>query len=319
MSENGNDVEKVVIIGTGPAGLTAGIYTARANLNPLIFTGPMLGGQPSITGEVENFPGWPEGTTGPELVGRIQKQAERFGARIEFGEVVEVNFNTHPFVVKTYDEEYKANCVIVASGASARKLGVPGEMEFIGRGVSYCGTCDGFFFRDRDVVVVGGGDSALEEALFLTRFARKVRVIHRRDQLRAGVILQNRAHNNEKIEFVLNKQVTQINGKEAVESVTLEDTITGEETQLATDGVFIFIGHIPNTQVFDGALDMDASGHVIVDHRQHTNVEGVFAAGEVADPIFRQSITSAGDGAKAAIEADKFLAELEDRAYPGRK
>ena len=319
MNNKEDNVEKVIIIGTGPAGLTAGIYASRAELNPLVITGPMLGGQPSITAEVENFPGWPEGTTGPELVGRIQKQAERFGARIEFGEVVEVDFNTHPFVVKTYDTEYEAKSVIIASGASARKLGVPGEMDLIGKGVSYCGTCDGFFFKDKDIVVAGGGDSALEEALFLTRFARRVRIIHRRDQLRAGPILQNRARNNEKIEFLLNKHVARINGEDEVESVTLRDAVTGEETLLATDGVFIFIGHIPNTHVFEGKLNMDENGHVIVDRRQHTSVEGVFAAGEVADPIFRQSITSAGDGAKAAIEADKFLAELEDRAYPGRK
>jgi len=319
MSINGDNLEEVIIIGTGPAGLTAAIYASRANLNPLVITGPMLGGQPSITAEVENFPGWPEGTTGPELVGRIQKQAERFGARIEFGEVVGVDFITHPFVVRTYDTEYKAKSIIVASGASARKLGVPGEMEFIGRGVSYCGTCDGFFFKDKDIVVVGGGDSALEEAIFLTRFARRVRIVHRRDQLRAGPILQNRAGHNEKIEFLLNSYITHINGKDEVDSVTLKDTVTGEESQLPTDGVFIFVGHTPNTRVFEGQLDMDESGHVIVDLRQHTSVEGVFAAGEVADPIFRQSITSAGDGAKAAIEVDKFLAELEDRAYPGRK
>ena len=311
--------EKVTIIGTGPAGLTAAIYTARAGLDPLVISGPMLGGQPSITAEVENFPGWPEGTTGPELIGRIQKQAERFGARIQFGEVTEVDFHVHPFVVKTFEETLTAQSVIVASGASARRLGVPGEMELIGSGVSYCGTCDGFFFKERDIVVVGGGDSALEEAIFLTRFARRVRVIHRRDVFRAGPILVDRARKNEKIEFLLNKQVVSIDGDRLVESVTLKDVVTGEQSVLPTEGVFVFVGHIPNTRVFEGQLALDEGGYVVVDRRQHTSVEGVFAAGEVADPIFRQSVTSAGEGAKAAIESDKYLAHLEDRAYPGRK
>jgi thioredoxin reductase (NADPH) len=312
-------VEKVIIIGSGPAGLTAAIYAARANLSPLVISGPQLGGQPSITNEVENFPGFPEGTTGPELVQKIQKQAERFGARVEFDEVTEVDFSVHPFRLKTYSKEHEANAIIIASGASARKLGVPGEVKLIGRGVSYCATCDGFFFKDKDVAVVGGGDSALEEALFLTRFAGSVRIIHRRDQVRAGPTLQGRAERNQKISFIWNTVVTQVNGEDAVESLTLQNVKTGEASTLPIDGVFIFIGHVPNSQIFEGQLEMDANGHLLTDKLAHTNVPGVFAAGEVADPIFRQSITSAGEGAKAAIEADKFLAELEDRAYPGRK
>lgn len=310
-------VESVIIIGSGPAGMTAAIYTGRANLSPLVLTGSMVGGQPSITNEIENYPGFPEGTTGAELVDRVHRQAERFGARMEYDEVVDADLRVHPFRIKTYGKEFQAKALIVASGASSRKMGVPGEVELIGHGVSYCGTCDGFFFRGREIVVVGGGDSALEEALFLTRFASRVRLIHRRHQLRAGYVLQERARRNEKIEFIWNSIVTQVNGTGEVESVMLKNVVTGEESELPTEGVFVFIGHTPNSEIFRGQLDMDENGYIVTDKLTHTNVRGVFAAGEVADPVFRQNVTSAAEGARAAIEANKWLAELEDRAYPG--
>jgi thioredoxin reductase (NADPH) len=312
-------VENVIIIGSGPAGLTAALYTARANLEPLLFTGNEIGGQVSITNEVENYPGFPEGLTGPELVEKFQKQAERFGARVEYAEVTEVDFGRQPFRIKSYDTEYEAKAIIIATGASARKLGVPGEVDFTGRGVSYCATCDGFFFRDKDVVVVGGGDSALEEGVFLTRFASRVRIIHRRDQLRAGFALQERAKRNEKIEFVWDTIVTEINGDGAVESVQVKNVKTDEVSTLKTEGVFVYIGHYPNSQLFKEVLEMDDHGYLITDGRTRTSVPGVFAAGEIADSVFRQVVTSAGEGCKAAIQVERYLAELEDRAYPGRQ
>lgn len=312
-------VENAIIIGSGPAGLTAALYTARANLNPLVFTGNEIGGQVSISAEVENYPGFPEGLTGPEMVERFQKQAERFGARIEYAEVTEVDFGVHPLRIKSYDKDYEAKAVIITTGASPRKLGVPGEAEFTGRGVSYCATCDGFFFRDKEVVVVGGGDSALEEGVFLTKFASRVRIIHRRDQLRAGATLQERAKRNEKIEFIWDTVVTEVNGDGAVESVQVKNIKTSELSTLETEGVFIYIGHYPNSELFEGKLEMDEHGYLITDRRTRTNIPGVFAAGEIADPIFRQVVTSAGAGCKAAIEAERYLAELEDRAYPGRR
>jgi len=312
-------VENVIIIGSGPAGLTAALYAARANLEPLVFTGNEIGGQVSITNEVENYPGFPEGLTGPELVEKFQKQAERFGARVEYAEVTEVDFDDQPFRVRSYDNEYEANAIIVATGASARKLGVPGEVNFTGRGVSYCATCDGFFFRGKDVVVVGGGDSALEEGVFLTKFASRVRIIHRRDQLRAGFALQERAKRNEKIEFVWDTIVTEINGDGAVESVEVKNVKTGEISKLLADGVFVYIGHYPNSQLFKGALEMDEHGYLITDRLTRTSLPGVFAAGEIADSVFRQVVTSAGEGCKAAIQVERYLAELEDRAYPGHQ
>jgi thioredoxin reductase (NADPH) len=296
--------------------MTAAIYAGRANLSPLVLTGAMVGGQPAITNEIENFPGFPEGTTGAELVEKVHQQAQRFGARLEYDEVTEADLRVHPFRIKTYGKEYQASAIIVASGASSRKMGVPGEIELIGHGVSYCGTCDGFFFRGREIVVVGGGDSALEEALFLTRFASRVRLIHRRDQLRGSYILQERARRNEKIEFIWNTAITQIHGEHEVESVTLRNIVSGEVSRLATEGVFIFIGHVPNSRIFKCQLDMDENGYILTDKLTRTNIAGVFAAGEVADPVFRQNITSAAEGAKAAIEANKWLADLEDRAYP---
>jgi thioredoxin reductase (NADPH) len=312
-------VENVIIIGSGPAGLTAALYTARANLEPLVFTGSEIGGQVSITNEVENYPGFPEGLTGPELVEKFQKQAERFGARVEYAEVSQVDLDVQPFRVRSYDSEHEAKAIIVATGASARKLGVPGEVDFTGRGVSYCATCDGFFFRNKDVVVIGGGDSALEEGVFLTKFASRVRIIHRRDQLRAGFALQERAKRNEKIEFVWDTIVTEINGNGEVESVQVENVKTGEVATLNTEGVFVYIGHYPNSQLFKGVLDMDEHGYLTTDRLTRTSLPGVFAAGEITDSVFRQVVTSAGEGCKAAIQVERYLAELEDRAYPGHQ
>ncbi len=305
-------LENVIIIGSGPAGLTAAIYTARANLKPLAFTGNEIGGQVSITNEVENYPGFPEGLTGPELVEKFQKQAERFGTRIEYTEVTEVDFDVQPFRVKTYDNEYEAKAIIIATGASPRKLGVPGEADFTGRGVSYCATCDGFFFRDKEIAVVGGGDSALEEGVFLTKFANHVRIIHRRDELRAGYTLQERAKRNQKIEFIWDTVVTEINGNGAVESIQVKNVKTGEASTLKTDGVFIYIGHYPNSHLFTDKLEMDEHGYVITDQNTRTSVPGVFAAGEIADPVFRQVVNSAGEGCKAAIQVERYLAALED-------
>ncbi len=306
------NIENVIIIGSGPAGFTAGIYTARAQLNPLLITGNEIGGQIAITYEVENYPGFPEGLTGPELVERFQKQAERFGTRIEYDYVTAVNFKVHPFVIETQSgQTYRAKSVIIATGATPRKLRIPGEEELTGRGVSYCATCDGFFFRGKEVVVVGGGDSAMEEAIFLTRFATRVTVIHRRDTLRASKILQQRAFSNEKIEFLWNTIVTAIHAGPdgTVKSVTIQDVKTGETREFATQGVFIFIGHDPNSAIFAGQLEM-RDGYIVTDRYTHTSVPGVFAAGEIQDNRFRQIATSVGQGVMAAMEVEKFLATL---------
>ncbi|MFQ5342999.1 MAG: thioredoxin-disulfide reductase [Anaerolineae bacterium] len=311
-------MENVIVIGSGPAGLTAALYTARANLEPLVITGSQIGGQISITNEVENYPGFPEGTTGPELAELMKAQAEKFGARLEIDEVIEVDFSGWPLGVKTHGGEYEAKAVIVATGASPRKLGVAGEAEFTGRGVSYCATCDGFFFRGKDVVVVGGGDSALEEGIFLTKFASQVRVIHRRDELRAGPILAERARKNPKISFIWDTVVREIVGDGAVQAVEIENVKTGETGTLATDGVFIYIGHYPNSEILKGSLDMDDHGYLITDEAKRTNVRGVYSAGEIDDPVYRQIATSVGEGCKAALQVTRFLEELEDRAPAGQ-
>ncbi len=307
--------ERVIIIGSGPAGLTAALYTARAQLKPLVIAGTQIGGQIAITHEVENYPGfWSEEKTptGPELVEVMQKQAEHFGARFEYDEVVEVDFSKGaPFYIKTYGNEYQADGVVVTAGASPRHLGVPGEEEFIGRGVSYCGTCDGFFFRGKDVVVVGGGDSAMEEGIFLTKFANKVEVIHRRDELRAGTSLQKRAFANEKISFVWDTVIEEIQGNGVVQGIQTKNVKTGETTKLDTDGVFIFIGHFPNSKFLVGQLAMDEEGYVISDERYRTSVPGVYAAGEIQDAHFRQIATSVGQGAGSAMELEKWLAAQE--------
>jgi len=300
--------ENIIIIGSGPAGLTAALYTARAQLEPLVISGNQLGGQISITSEVENYPGFPQGTTGPELVQLMQQQAERFGARMLIDEVTEVSLKGGPpFSVKTYADTYTADAVIVTVGASPRRLGVPGEEQFIGRGVSYCATCDGFFFRDKEVLVVGGGDSAIEEGLFLTRFATQVQVVHRRQELRAGETLKRRALANEKISFLLDTVVEEIRGNGKVEAVRLRNLKSDQVRELATDGVFIFIGHDPNSQLFAGQLDMDDQGYLVVDRKMMTNIPGVFAAGEIMDPIYRQIATSVGQGCAAAMMAERWL------------
>lgn len=305
--------EKVIIIGSGPAGLTAALYTGRAQLKPLVIAGTQLGGQISITHEVENYPGFwsaEQTPTGPELVDVMHKQAEHFGARFVFDEVVEVDFTKgSPFYIKTYGKEYLADGVIVTAGAAPRHLNVPGEEAFVGRGVSYCGTCDGFFFRGKDVVVVGGGDSAMEEGIFLTKFANKVEVIHRRDELRAGVSLQERAFANEKISFVWDTVVEEIMGNGVVQKVKTRNTKTGETEERQTDGVFIFIGHNPNSEFLINQLAMDEEGYLITDERYRTNIPGIYAAGEIQDNHFRQIATSVGQGTGAAMELEKWLSE----------
>lgn len=302
---------KVLIVGAGPAGLSAALYAARAELEPVVLTGMTIGGQASITHIIENYPGFPDGLPGPELGELFRAQAERFGAEIVFDTATEVDFSEKPYKVKTYGGEYTADTVIITTGATPRPLDVPGEVELTGRGVSYCGTCDGFFFKDKEVVVVGGGDSAMEEGGFLTRFANKVTVVHRRDELRASPILETRAKSNPKIDFIWDTVVKSIDGTDAVQNVLLENVKTGEETTFETDGVFIFIGHTPNTEIFEGQLDMDGDGYLVVNTYMETNVPGVYAAGEVADPHFRQVVTSAGMGAAAAIQATRYLEGLE--------
>ncbi len=304
--------EKVIIIGSGPAGLTAALYTARAMLNPLVIVGNQLGGQVAITYEVENYPGFPEGTTGPELVEMMRLQAEKFGTRYVYDSVVSVDFTKgSPFYVKTYSEEYEAEAVIVTAGASPKKLGIPGEEEFVGRGVSYCGTCDGFFFRGKEVAVVGGGDSALEEGLFLTKFATSVNVIHRRDELRAGPILQKRAMAHEKMAFTWDTVIEEISGNGTVQKMTTRNVKTGEVEEKSIDGVFVFIGHFPNSDFLRGNLAMDEEGYVITDELMRTSVPGIFAAGEIQDPVYRQVATSVGQGCAAAMQAQKWLSDRE--------
>ncbi len=300
----------VAILGSGPAGLTAAIYAARANLSTLVFTGDALGGQIATTYDVENYPGFEE-ITGPDLTQRMQGQAERFGAKVVYDQITEVDFSGPPFTLTGRSDTYRARAVIVATGASPRLLGIPGERELWGRGVSVCATCDGAFFKDQPVAVVGGGDSALQEGLFLTRFASRVTVIHRRNELRAGPYLQDRARAEPKIDYIWDTVVTGVQGEQAVESLRLRNVKSGEESEFATEGFFIFIGHDPNTEIFKGKLDMDDDGYVISNRYMHTNVDGVFVAGEAQDHYFRQAITSAGEGCQAAMEAEKFIARLE--------
>jgi thioredoxin reductase (NADPH) len=301
--------EKVLIIGAGPAGMAAALYTARADLQPLVLTGMQLGGQASLTDTIENYPGFPEGVGGAALGELFQKQAEHFGARLEYDSVESVDLSKRPFEVSTYGKLYTADSLVIATGASSNLLNVPGEKELTGKGVSYCATCDGWFFKGKKVVVVGGGDSALEEGLFLTRFAESVTIVHRRDELRAGAILQHRAQENSKVKFIFNSVVSEVLGEKAVQAVKLRNVKSGEETLFPTDGVFVFIGHTPNTQLFKGQLTLDEKGFIVVDTLLRTNIPGVFAAGEAADPHFRQVITSAGMGAGAAIQVTHYLEE----------
>ncbi|TAH51722.1 MAG: thioredoxin-disulfide reductase [Chloroflexota bacterium] len=308
--------ENVIIIGSGPAGLTAALYAARANLDPLLISGNEFGGQIALTNEVENYPGFPDGITGPELTELMKQQAEKFGARVEQDHVSRVDFSKHPFTLDTENgARYNAQSVIIATGASPRRLGVPGELELTGRGVSYCATCDGFFFRGKDVAVIGGGDSALQEGLFLTRFASQVHIIHRRSELRAQQILQERARENPKINFVWDSVVQDIRGNGTVNALALVNVRTGDKSELPVNGVFVYIGHYPNTDLFKGQLEMNDEGYLKVDERLHTKIPGVFAAGEAHDHVFKQAIVSAGFGCMAAMEAEKFLADLEHEGY----
>jgi thioredoxin reductase (NADPH) len=318
-AEETGEVRDVIVIGSGPAGLTAAVYAARADLRPLVIAGEpsstsdQPGGQLMLTTEVENFPGFPEGVMGPDLMKRMRAQAERFGATVLTARVSRVDLGSRPFAVWTDDPgdrrpTYRASSVIIATGARAVALGVPGEAEFTGHGVSTCATCDGFFFRDKPIAVVGGGDSALEEAIFLARFASSVVVIHRRQQLRASKILQERAFSHPKISFVLDTVVTEILGEKNVTGVRLADLATGEARELAVDGCFVAIGHAPNTELFRGQLEMDESGYIRTRTGTLTSVDGVFACGDVQDREYRQAITAAGSGCMAALDVDRYLA-----------
>jgi len=301
----------LLIVGSGPSGLSAALYAGRAELNPLVLTGMTLHGQASITDTIENYPGFPDGIGGAELGQLFQTQAERFGAEILMDQAIGVDLTKVPLQVETYSNLYQAKALIISTGAAHRKLQIPGEMELTGRGVSYCGTCDGWFFKGKDIVVVGGGDSALEEGLFLTRFANSVTIIHRRDELRAGAILKNRAFKNPKIKFIWDTVVTEIIGDNAVNAVKLLNVKTNQEEVHETEGVFIFIGHKPNSNLFKEQLELDKEGYIKINSFMETNIRGVFAAGEVADPNFRQVVTSAGMGAAAAIQATRYLEQNE--------
>ncbi len=301
--------QDVVILGTGPAGLAAAVYAARADRKPLVLAGPDLGGQVALTNTVENYPGFPEGVGGGDLFTMFQKQAERFGAVVDFSTANEVDLSVRPFRILADTGEYRAKCLIIATGASPRKLGVPGEDTLLGKGVSYCATCDGAFFRGRKVLVVGGGDSALEEGIFLTRYVTQATIVHRRNELRAGTLLRERAEHNEKIRFLLDTVVDEIRGEASVQSVAVHNVTSGKPDVLTAEGVFIFVGHEPNTAIFRGQLEMDPKGYIRVDERMRTSVPGVFAAGEAADSIFRQIATSAGMGVAAALSAERWLAE----------
>jgi thioredoxin reductase (NADPH) len=300
--------EKVLIIGSGPAGLTAAIYAARGGLEPLMIEGLERGGQLMITTDVENYPGFPDGIMGPELMEQIRKQAERFGTRIISSNVSKVDFSEKPFKVWVGADEYAAETVIISTGASARWLGIPGEEKLRGFGVSACATCDGFFFREKELAVVGGGDSAMEEALFLTKFASKVTVVHRRDEFRASAIMAERVLAHPKIEVVWNAAVDEIVGESVVTSIKLSDVVTGETSELSVDGVFVAIGHTPNTSVFVDHLDLDDAGYILTEPgTTFTSVEGVYAAGDVTDKVYRQAVTAAGMGCQAALDAERAL------------
>ncbi len=315
-----NDVRDLIIIGSGPAGLTAAIYAARANLRPLVIegelssTGDQPGGQLMLTTEVENYPGFVDGIMGPELMGNFRAQAARFGAEFLTDKVTRVDFSVRPFVIAMGDVELKARAVIVSTGAKAKMLGLPNEIELIGHGVSTCATCDGFFFKGETIAVAGGGDSALEEAMFLSKFAKKVYVIHRRDELRASKIMQERAFKNDKIEFVWDSVPIELLGDKMLEGVKIRNVKTDEETVLEIAGLFVAIGHVPNTSLFEGQLDMLENGYLVTTSGSCTNVEGVFAAGDVADHVYRQAITAAGTGCMAAIDAERWIGHQQHAA-----
>jgi thioredoxin reductase (NADPH) len=313
-----SDTDNVIIIGSGPAGLTAAIYAARANLRPLVLEGELSsssdqpGGQLMLTTEVENYPGFITGIQGPELMGNFRAQAARFGAQLLSERVVRVDFSSRPFGVWTASDEYRGKAVIVSTGAQARMLGLEKEQKLLGHGLSTCATCDGFFFQGQQIGVVGGGDSALEEALFLTKFGEKVSVIHRRNSLRASKIMQDRALKNDKIEFVWDSVVSDLVGNGRLEGVTLKNVKSGEESELALGGLFVAIGHVPNTSLFTGVLDLDPNGYILTHDGTQTSVEGVFAAGDVQDHVYRQAITAAGSGCMAAIDAERWLEAEHD-------
>jgi thioredoxin reductase (NADPH) len=307
-----NDVRDVIIVGGGPAGYTAALYAARANLRPLVIEGFNWGGQLMITSDVENYPGYPDGVMGPEMMAEFRRQAERFGTDFVTDDVTRVDFSERPFRIWVEDEEHQAHSVIVATGASARWLGIEGERRLQGRGVSACATCDGAFFRDKNLIVVGGGDSAMEEASFLTRYASKVTVVHRRDEFRASQIMLDRARSNPKVEFVTNAVPEEVLGDTTVEGVRVRDTVSGELRDLPADGFFVAIGHDPNTALFLEQLDHDEAGYLVTKPgTSETNVPGVFAAGDVQDHVYRQAITAAGSGCMAALDAERFLAAAE--------
>ncbi|HEU6446010.1 MAG TPA: thioredoxin-disulfide reductase [Gaiellaceae bacterium] len=312
MAENG--VRDLIIIGGGPAGYTAALYAARANLEPLVFEGFQWGGQLMITSDVENYPGYAEGVLGPEMMKDFRRQAGRFGAEFVSDDVTRVDFSEHPLRIWVGDDEYQAEAVIVATGANARQLGLPSERTFQGRGVSYCAVCDAAFFREKDLVVVGGGDSAMEEAIFLTKFADKVTIVHRREEFRASQIMEDRAHANEKIEWITNAVVDEVVGETAVTAVRIRDVNTGEITELPADGLFVAIGHDPNTTLFIGQLELDEAGYILTKPGStETSVEGVFAGGDVVDHTYRQAVTAAGMGCMTALDAERWLAAREGR------
>lgn len=309
----------VIIIGSGPAGLTAAIYAGRANLKPLVFSGLERGGQVTLTDKLENFPGFPDGLGGFDMYQLLEKQSRKFGAEVIYEVVTQVDVSEDIKKIRTASDEYMSKTVIIATGSTPKKLGIHGEEKYIGRGVSYCATCDGFFFSSKHVAIIGGGDSALEEGLFLTRFADKVTIIHRRECLRAEAILQDRAKRNNKIDFIYDTVVEEIIGDETVNSLLLKNVQTNKKTNFAVDGVFIFIGHKPNTDLFCDQVKVDDSGYIVTDRRTRTNLPGVFACGDVQDSIYRQAITAAGSGCTAGIEVEKFIADHAGRAYPANK
>jgi thioredoxin reductase (NADPH) len=309
-----NEVREIIVIGGGPAAYTAALYSARANLNPLVIEGFAWGGQLMITSDVENYPGYPDGVLGPEMMQDLRRQAERFGTEFLTDDVTKVDFSERPFRVWVGDDEYRAEAIVVSTGANARQLGLESEKRLQGRGVSYCAVCDAAFFREKEIVVVGGGDSAMEEATFLAKFASKVTVIHRRESFRASPIMVDRARSNDKIEFLLDSVVEEVLGEETVTGVVVRNLKTNERTELPADGFFVAIGHDPNTALFRGQLDMDEAGYIETKGKTtETNVEGVFAAGDVQDHVYRQAVTAAGSGCMAALDAERFLTAQEGR------
>lgn len=310
-SSLGLDTYDVIIIGSGPAGYTAGVYTSRAKLNTLLISGSLPGGQLMTTSEVENYPGFPNGIFGPELMMNMRQQAERFGARLLDDEVAEVDFKRRPFRIKTYGQEFSSESVIICTGASPRKLGLKGEAEFAGKGISYCATCDGPFFKGEDIAVVGGGDTAIEEATFLTKFGKSVKIIHRKDYLRASKILQEKAFENPKIDFVWDHVVSDIRGNSnKINSILVRNIKTGEERKIPVGGLFVAIGHEPNTSIFRNQVNLDDRGYIILTENTRTSVDGVFAAGDVHDYRYRQAITAGGFGCMAALDVEKWLVEI---------